>query len=91
MGKDAEFRFERIKKILNELTYEVQRGIHEKDTHEKIGYQQILNSNEVNDGLLVLRFETQPMTRRAFEEGQFYIFKDELNLIDARRAEDKAR
>jgi len=85
MSNDSEFRFSRIKKLIEELFYEIERGIDEKDIGECIRLQRVLRSNEVPDGVLVVRLETQPMTRRAFNHGEFYAFKDELTLINKKR------
>lgn len=64
---DEDFRKERIEKLLNELVYEVRRGIMEREIGEEMTFHYILPiSNKIPNGVVVMRFITRPMPRDSY-------------------------
>lgn len=62
MGDTTNFREERIEKLLDELRYEVTRGMMEGDIEEEIGFEFIIPvSKSIPNGVVNCRFQTRPM------------------------------
>lgn len=62
----SDFRMERIEKLLNELRYEVSRGIMEREIEETISFSFIVPvSGAIPDGVVQCSFETRPVPRYA--------------------------
>jgi hypothetical protein len=60
------FRMDRIQRLLQELRYEVERGMLEREIDEDIGYRFIVPiSRKINDGVVHCEFRTRPMPRSA--------------------------
>jgi len=58
------FRLERIKKLLIELRYELERGMLERDIEEELGYRFIVPfSKHFKHGVLACEFRTRPVPR----------------------------
>ena len=63
------FRRERIEKLLNELRYEVERGMLERDIDETLGFQfYVPISNVIPDGVVVCQFKTRPIPRYMMDQ-----------------------
>lgn len=59
-NKDS-YRMERIQRLLDELKYEVTRGMMENEVPETIGFQFIVpTSRSIHDGVVYCKFETRP-------------------------------
>ena len=65
MGNDAaNVRFERIQKLLDELKYEVTRGMMDKEVDESLGFQfYVPISTAIPDGVVFCEFRTRPIHR----------------------------
>jgi hypothetical protein len=64
MADSTSFRMERIEKLLNELRYEVERGMMEKDIGEEIGFRFVVPlSSKIPDGVVLCEFRTRPIHR----------------------------
>jgi hypothetical protein len=64
MPDPTNFRKERIEKLLNELRYEVQRGIIERDIDETLSFEFIVQiSHAIPEGVVRCSFRTRPMHR----------------------------
>lgn len=62
MSDSTNFRAERIEKLLNELRYEMTRGIMERDIDESVSYRFIIpSSHSIPDGVVVFNLETRPI------------------------------
>jgi len=60
--QEAEYRKERIDRLLHELKYEITRGMMEQEIDEFIGFQFIVPvSQSIKDGVVICKFETRPM------------------------------
>ena len=63
---DANFRLERIEKLLHELQYEVTRGMMEKEIEEQMGFRfYVPISVAIPDGVVLCEFRTRPMPRHS--------------------------
>lgn len=68
MTDATNFRRERIEKLLNELRYEVERGMLEREIDEEMGFRFVVPvSNKVKDGVVHCEFRTRPMHRSAID------------------------
>lgn len=57
-------RIERIEKLLNELRYEIERGMMEREIDECISYLfYVPISSEIKDGVVYCEFRTKPVPR----------------------------
>lgn len=66
MNDTTNFRMERIEKLLNELRYEVARGMMEREIEETISFSFIVPvSRDIPDGVVRCSFETRPVPRYA--------------------------
>lgn len=66
MGETANIRKERIERLLQELRYEVERGILEREIEEDIGFRfYIPISQKIKDGVVFCEFRTRPVPRHA--------------------------
>lgn len=64
MSDPTNFRRERIEKLLNELRYEVERGMMERDIGEEMGFRfYVPISNSIPDGVVFCEFRTRPIPR----------------------------
>lgn len=62
MSDPTNFRRERIKKLLHELRYEVERGMLERE----MGFRfYVPISNKIPDGVVFCEFRTRPIPRHA--------------------------
>jgi len=63
---DSNIRKERIERLLQELKYEITRGMMEREVDEHLGFKFIVpRSNKIPDGVVVCEFRTRPMPRHA--------------------------
>jgi len=70
MSEAANMRMERIERLLNELKYEVTRGLMEQEIDEEIGFRFIVPvSQKIPDGQVFCEFRTRPVTRTQFFPG----------------------
>ena len=61
---DKKYRMERIERLLNELRYEVERGMMEREIDEEIGFRfYVPVSNKIRDGVVFCEFRTRPVPR----------------------------
>lgn len=59
-------RKERIERLLNELRYEVERGMLEREIDEEMGFRfYVPISQKIPDGIVFCEFRTRPMPRHA--------------------------
>lgn len=81
------FRRERIERLLNELRYEVERGIMENEIDEEIGFRFIVPiSRKIPDGAVQCEFRTQPVpARQAFTDGP-----PRLRIVSGERDQEKS-
>lgn len=64
MADATNFRRERIEKLLNELRYEVERGMLERDIEETMGFRfYVPISQAIPDGVVLCEFKTRPIHR----------------------------
>jgi hypothetical protein len=57
-------RWGRIKRMLKELRYEVERGMMEHELDEELGYRfYVPISNKIPDGVVFCEFRTRPVPR----------------------------
>jgi hypothetical protein len=64
MADTTNFRLERIKKLLYELRYEVERGMLESDIDETITYRfYVPISKRIPNGVVFCEFHTRPQPR----------------------------
>lgn len=64
-------RMERIERLLNELRYEVERGMLEREVSETIGFEfYVPLSRSIPDGVVHCQFRTRPLPRLHMEPGE---------------------
>lgn len=64
MSDKANFRMERIEKLLYELRHEVERGLMEREIDEEIGFRFYFPfSHKIPDGAVFCEFRTRPVPR----------------------------
>jgi hypothetical protein len=64
MSETVNVRKERIERLLNELRYEIERGMLEREIDEEMGFQFIVPiSQKVPDGVVFCSFRPKPMSR----------------------------
>lgn len=67
MTETTNIRLERIEKLLHELRYEVERGLHNREIDEHMTFQFIYPiSQKIPNGSVVCRFEVRPMPMGRF-------------------------
>ena len=58
------YRRDRIERLLNELRYEVERGMMEREIDEEMGFRfYVPISNKIPDGVVFCEFRTRPIPR----------------------------
>jgi hypothetical protein len=63
-NETTNFRFERVQRLLEELRYEVERGMMEGDVDEHLGYRfYVPVSKKIPDGVVFCEFRTRPIHR----------------------------
>lgn len=63
MSDKPNYRFERIERLLEELRYEVTRGMMEREVDEEIGYRfTVPVSNKIEGGVVWCEFRTRPVS-----------------------------
>ncbi len=66
MAAPTNIRMERIEKLLNELSYEVERGMMEREVDEHLGFRfYVPISSKIPDGVVFCEFRTRPIPRYA--------------------------
>lgn len=79
MNDPTGFRLERVEKLLQELQYEVTRGMMEGELDEEIGFRfAVPVSKKIPDGAIICEFRTRPMPRGAFS---FLEFNPRLKVV----------
>jgi hypothetical protein len=64
MTETVNVRKERIERLLNELRYEVTRGMLDREIGEEMGFEFIVPiSQKVPDGMVFCAFRTRPMSQ----------------------------
>jgi hypothetical protein len=64
MDENENPRWGRIKRMLKELRYEVERGMMEHELDEELGYRfYVPISNKIPDGVVFCEFRTRPVPR----------------------------
>lgn len=62
--KNKNWREERIEKLLNELRYEIERGLHERELNESMGFIFYYPlSRSIPDGVVMGEFRLRPLPR----------------------------
>ena len=60
------YRMERINRLLDELRYEVERGMLEREIDEELGFRfYVPVSRKIPDGVVFCEFRTRPIHRYA--------------------------
>lgn len=68
MADSTGFRRERIEKLLQELRYEVERGMMEADIDETLGFRfYVPMSKAIPDGVVFCEFRTRPIPRHMMQ------------------------
>jgi hypothetical protein len=63
-GDQVNVRWERIKRMLDELRYEIERGMMEREIDEHLGYRfYVPISQKIPDGVVFCEFRTRPIPR----------------------------
>lgn len=66
MSQTPNIRQERIERLLNELRYEVERGMLEREIGEEMGFRfYVPISQKIPDGVVFCEFRTRPIPRHA--------------------------
>lgn len=66
MAETVNVRKERIVRLLEELRYEVERGMMERDIEEEMGFRfYVPISNKIPDGVVFCEFRTRPVPRQS--------------------------
>jgi hypothetical protein len=64
MTETVNVRKERIMKLLEELRYEIERGMMEREIDEEMGYRfYVPISQKIKDGVVFCEFRTRPIPR----------------------------
>jgi hypothetical protein len=64
MAETVNVRQERIEKLLNELRYEVERGMMEREIGEEMGFRfYVPLSQKIPNGVVACEFRTRPIPR----------------------------
>ena len=64
MTETPNIRKERIERLLNELRYEVERGMMEREIDEEMGFRfYVPISSKIPDGAVFCEFRTRPVHR----------------------------
>ena len=64
MTETVNIRRERIERLLNELRYEVERGMMERDIDEEMGFRfYVPISSKIPNGMVFCEFRTRPVPR----------------------------
>jgi hypothetical protein len=67
---DPNFRMERIEKLLEELRYEIERGMVNHEIGEELTYRfYVPISSKIPDGVVLCEFRTRPILRQWAEPG----------------------
>lgn len=62
VSKGAEYRRERIERLLHELKYEITRGMMEREIEEEMGFRFIVPvTKHFKTGVVMCEFRTQPV------------------------------
>ena len=70
MSKEAEYRAERINRLLFELKYEISRGMMEGEIDEDMGYRFVVPvSKKIPDGVVLCEFRSRPMPNWYIADG----------------------
>jgi len=68
MGDMANIRKERLERLINELRYEVERGMLERELDEEMGFRfYVPVSRKIPDGVVFCEFRTRPIPRYAMD------------------------
>jgi hypothetical protein len=72
MTSEAEYRKERIERLIHELQYEIERGILNHEIEEELHWSHIIPiSRAISDGVVLIEFRMRPATRQmAFMRGE---------------------
>lgn len=82
MGETANVRLERIEKLLNELRYEIERGMIEREIGEEMTFQFVVPlSSKIPDGVVWCRFQTRPVHRHDVLGYDVSLYEPKLRLV----------
>ena len=74
------YRMERIERLLNELRYEITRGMLEHEIDETISYTFIVPiSQQIKNGIVICKFETRP--RPSYEAIALDSYEPKLKIV----------
>ena len=72
MSETSNIRRERIERLLNELRYEVERGMLEHEIDEEMGFRfYVPLSRKIPDGVVFCEFRTRPIARHGMHPDDF--------------------
>lgn len=78
MSEQKNFRMERIERLLDELRYEVERGLSQREIDENIVYRFVFPiSHSIPDGAVFCEFRTRPVP-------YYYMTPDDVVLDNPR-------
>lgn len=81
---NANYRQERIKRLLHELEYEVTRGIMEREVDEEIGFRFVVPLSPrvyPTRGIVACEFRTRPLEHQAYLPREFTEPERRLRLV----------
>jgi hypothetical protein len=82
MTKTANIREERIERLLNELRYEIERGMIEREIGEEISFRFIVPlSSKIPDGIVWCEFRTKPVHRQDTFGYDVALYEPRLKLV----------
>jgi len=84
MADPTNIRRERIEKLLNELRYEVERGMMEREIDEEMGFRfYVPISQKIPNGVVFCEFRTRPIVRYAMSDQD--ALQPRLRLVSDRK------
>ncbi len=79
MSEGVSLRLERIERLLQELRYEVTRGMMEREIEEEIGFRfYVPLSKSINNGVVFCEFRTRPIPAHSMDSRDA---EPRLNLV----------
>jgi hypothetical protein len=82
MAEITNVRQERIGRLLNELRYEIERGMMEREIGEEMTFQFVVPiSSKIPDGVVWCRFNTRPVHRHDVLGYDMTLYEPRLKLV----------
>lgn len=82
MAETTSIRQERVERLLNELRYEIERGMIEREIGEELTFQFVVPlSSKIPDGVVWCQFKTRPVHRHDVLGYDVSMFEPRLKLV----------